>query len=120
MLALAWIPFLLSATPASASVPWPSDLVCLLSACAVGVLPGVVALWFVAHAVPHRPGLAVLATAAGAVGLGALAAKASCPMDGLRHLVFGHALAPIVHHSEAVFQKSQKSVGLVQLALAPG
>ena len=95
VLALAWIPFLLSATPASASVPWPSDLVCLLSACAVGVLPGVVALWFVANAVPHRPGLAVLATAAGAVGLGALAAKASCPMDGLRHLVLGHALAPV-------------------------
>jgi hypothetical protein len=95
VLALAWVPFVLSAGPTSVNAPWPSDLVCLLSACAVGVPPGVVALWFVAHAVPHRPGLAVLATCVGAVGLGALAAKASCPVDGLRHLVFGHALAPI-------------------------
>jgi hypothetical protein len=95
LLAVAWVPFALAAGPDSVNAPWPSDLVCLLSACAVGVPPGVVALWFVAHAVPHRPSLAVLAAGAGAVGLGALAAKASCPVDGLRHLLFGHALAPI-------------------------
>ncbi|MEN8185237.1 MAG: hypothetical protein ABFS46_22160, partial [Myxococcota bacterium] len=47
-------------------------------------------------AVPHRPGLAVWVAAAGAVGLGALAAQASCPLGGLRHLMLGHALAPIV------------------------
>jgi hypothetical protein len=95
VLALAWVPFLLALPSTSAHALWPSDLVCLLSACAVGVPPGVVALWFVAHSVPHRPSIAVLAAAAGAVGLGAIAAKASCPVDGLRHLVFGHALAPV-------------------------
>jgi hypothetical protein len=95
VLALAWVPFLLSQPPTLPHALWPSDLVCLLSACAVGVPPGVVALWFVARAVPHRPSIAVLAAAAGAVGLGAIAAKASCPVDGLRHLVFGHALAPV-------------------------
>ncbi len=29
------------------------------------------------------------------MGLGALAAKAACPVDGLRHVVLGHAMAPL-------------------------
>lgn len=95
LLALGWLPVQLAQANPLAAVPWSADLTCLLAACAVGTPPALVALWFVAHAVPQRPGLAVLAAAAGAVGLGALAAKASCPVEGLRHLLLGHALAPI-------------------------
>lgn len=94
LLSFAWVPFAIGSST-GATPPWPSDALCLLQACAVGALPAGVALWFVAHAVPHRPGLAVMAAAAGAVGLGALAAKAACPVDGLRHVVLGHALAPL-------------------------
>jgi hypothetical protein len=71
-----------------------SDLGCLLSACAVGILPAAVALWFVTAAAPRRPLLAVVVASIGAVGLGALAAQAACPYSDVRHMLLGHAGAP--------------------------
>jgi hypothetical protein len=97
LLALGVAPLLLLGAPRPATAIAPGmDLHCLLSACAVGIPPAIAALWFVARAAPHRPGWAVFVASTGAVGLGALAAQWSCSLMGLRHLVMGHALAPIL------------------------
>jgi hypothetical protein len=87
---------LLAAGAAGVSPPWPRDLECMLGAVRIAVLPGAALLWFVARAAAQRPALAVALGSAGAVALGALVMQASCPFAGARHLIVGHALAPIV------------------------
>jgi len=78
-----------------ARVPWSGDLACLTVAVLVGLLPAVGVVWFAGRALPFRPVIAVLATAAGTVALGAVTAEASCPHSEMRHLLVAHALAPV-------------------------
>ena len=73
-----------------------ADLACLLCALALGVLPATLSLWFIAHAAPRRIALAVSLACVGAVGLGCIAARAGCAYGDLRHLLLGHALAPLL------------------------
>lgn len=80
---------------ASMAAALPADLACLLWACALGILPAALALWFIAQAAPRWPLLVVLVACAGAVGFGGVAAQAACAYAGLRHLLLGHALAPL-------------------------
>ncbi len=78
----------------TAHPPLAADLGCLAVACGVGLLTALGVALFGSRAVPHRPLLLALAGAAGAAGLGAVAAQASCPYADFHHLLMGHVLAP--------------------------
>ena len=72
------------------------EMRCLLTASGVGLLPTVGLLLFLVHALPRRPAAALAAAAGGAVGIGGLAAHASCAATGGLHLLVEHALAPVL------------------------
>lgn len=80
----------------AASPPWTRDGVCLLGALLVGLAPAAALVGFVSGAAPQRPPLVMGLVVAGAVATGALVVHATCPFAGLRHLVLGHALAPLL------------------------
>jgi hypothetical protein len=79
--------------PVGAHWAW-EGLVCLASAGAVAVVPGVLLGSFVHRAAPQRP-IAALSVAAGAaLALGAVAVHLSCPSNDARHLLLFHVGAP--------------------------
>jgi hypothetical protein len=97
LVALAGVPALRVALAGPAPGPGlVADLTCLASAVVLALLPAVAVLGFVSAAAPHRPAVVAVPAAAGAVGLGALAVAVACPLGGLRHLMLGHALAPLL------------------------
>ena len=69
---------------------------CLLTASVVGLLPTVGLLTFLVHALPRRPAAALATAAGGAVGIGGLAAHATCAATGALHVLVEHALAPVL------------------------
>lgn len=96
LLALVAGPLLLLWQASGASPPFARDLDCLRGAWLTGFAPAAVVAWFVVRAAPHRPGLALGLGIAGAVALGALVRATTCPFAGTRHLLLGHAMAPLL------------------------
>jgi hypothetical protein len=72
------------------------EMRCLLTASGVGLLPTVGLLLFLVHALPRHPAASLATAAGGAVGIGGLAAHASCASTGGLHLLIEHALAPVL------------------------
>jgi len=68
---------------------------CLSHATLLALPPLLVAFGFLLRGVALSPSITAGAAAAGAVGLGAFAVHATCPMTGGLHVLLGHCLAPI-------------------------
>jgi MFS family permease len=94
----AGVGFALIARSPLASWRWPgaTDLPCLLTALAVGLLPALALGWFGGRAAPFRPLAIALAASAGAAALGGSVAQATCPVADAMHLMLGHALVPAI------------------------
>ena len=69
---------------------------CLLTASVVGLIPTIGLLVFLVHALPRRPAAALATAAGGAVGIGGLAAHASCAASDPMHVLVEHAFAPVL------------------------
>lgn len=88
---------LLRADPAAAApATLRSDVTCLIVAGIVAVLPSLGALLYVVRAAPARPLATLLGVGLGCVALGAFTAQLGCADPALRHLLVGHALAPVL------------------------
>jgi len=76
---------------------WPQqeDLYCVRGALRVAILPALAAVGFVFWAAPRRPAWIALLGVLGAAALGAVAVHTACPVEGARHWILGHALAPL-------------------------
>jgi hypothetical protein len=84
------------AGPMPTSCPFANDVACFAVCCLLALPPALAVLTFVSRGAPYRPLLAVLAATTGAVALGAMLVHVSCPATSARHLILGHALAPLV------------------------
>jgi hypothetical protein len=97
LLALGLGAWLLSGDPAAAVPPsLGSDLRCLVFGLAFALLPSAGALLYVARAAPSRPAIVLGAVGVGCVALGAFTAQIGCGDPALRHVMVGHALAPLI------------------------
>ena len=76
------------------ALPIASSLRCGGRAAALGLVPALVVCVFLARAFERRPLLGAACAALGALGLGAVAAHASCSGGGPLHLMIGHWLTP--------------------------
>lgn len=68
---------------------------CSARAVALGIVPAVLACGFAARAFERRPGRGAALACLGGVALGAVAVQLTCGGGDPRHLLVGHALAPI-------------------------
>ncbi len=79
------------------AVAWDGvSMRCLLTASVVGLIPTIGLLVFLVHALPQRPAAALATAAGGAVGIGGLAAHASCAASDPMHVLVEHAFAPVL------------------------
>ena len=76
--------------------PLSKDVSCLATASFLALLPVAVVVAFVARGLPRHPLVVGIAAAAGTSAAGALFVHLTCPGDGLRHLLMGHAAAPLL------------------------
>jgi hypothetical protein len=76
--------------------PGALDLPCVLQALALAFPPALAAAWFAGRAAPFRPLTIALAAAGATSALGAAVALVTCPIHNLGHLLWGHAIAPLL------------------------
>lgn len=85
------------AEPAPAEpAPRIADVRCLGGALLAALLPGAAVAWFCGRALVHGPVAVALAAATGTAALGALGMLSGCPFPDPRHLLTGHAAAPVL------------------------
>jgi len=81
------------------AAPLPTPLAaaagCGAHAALLGFVPAALVCGFAARAFEHRPGRSAVMACLGGVALGAIAVQLSCGAGDPRHLLLGHALAPI-------------------------
>lgn len=82
--------------PGGPDAPASADLACLAKAAALGLFPGAVLVLCVVRGASLGSGFALQAAVIGALAFGAALVHLGCAWPAARHLLLGHALAPLL------------------------
>jgi hypothetical protein len=88
--------FAVTGPAAAEPAPLAADAGCLVRALLVALAPAGAVAWFAGRALAHEPLAVALVAATGAAALGGVGVLCGCPFADPRHLLTGHAAAPVL------------------------